>query len=67
MCYGQATADLYMTSENMQCPLFFSLHNVDVPLGVDALAHVWLPFLLYAFPPSNIPHSIQGEGFTINY
>lgn len=30
---------------------FFFLRSVDVPLSVDALAHVWLHVVLYAFPP----------------
>lgn len=29
----------------------FFLRSVDVPLSVDAFAHVWLHVMLYAFPP----------------
>ncbi|XP_030584735.1 uncharacterized protein LOC115779969 [Archocentrus centrarchus] len=49
--YSQASVDLFASEENAQCPRFFSLRDQSAPLGVDALAHVWPPVLLYAFPP----------------
>ncbi|XP_041860863.1 uncharacterized protein LOC121652254 [Melanotaenia boesemani] len=49
--YGRATVDLFASRENAHCALFYSLRSMDAPLGVDALAHVWPPGLLYAFPP----------------
>ena len=49
--YGRATVDLFASRENAQCARFFSLSDVDAPLGIDALAHTWPPELLYAFPP----------------
>ncbi|XP_052473657.1 uncharacterized protein LOC128030230 [Carassius gibelio] len=51
MRFGQATVDLFASRENYHCPMFFSLKDVDAPLGVDALAHPWPRVLLYAFPP----------------
>lgn len=51
MRFGQATVDLFASHENYHCPMFFSLKDVDAPLGVDALAHPWPRVLLYAFPP----------------
>lgn len=51
MRFGQATVDLFALHENSNCPMFFSLKDVDAPLGVDALAHPWPRVLLYAFPP----------------
>ena len=52
--YGQAAVDLFASRENAQCPLFFSLMDVEAPLGVDALAHPWPNVLLYAFPPLSL-------------
>ncbi|KAK5930500.1 hypothetical protein CgunFtcFv8_026728 [Champsocephalus gunnari] len=49
--YGRATVDLFASRENAQCQLFFSMRDLNAPLGVDALAHVWPSGLLYAFPP----------------
>lgn len=37
--------DLFTLSETAQCPLLFSL-SPPVPLGIDALTHVWI---LYGF------------------
>ena len=52
--YGQAAVDLFASQENAQCPLYFSLSDVEAPLGVDALAHPWPDVLLYAFPPLSL-------------
>ena len=49
--YGRARIDLFASRGNAQCEMFFSLHDLDAPLGVDALAHAWPHELLYAFPP----------------
>ncbi|KAK5935334.1 hypothetical protein CgunFtcFv8_020703 [Champsocephalus gunnari] len=49
--YGRAAVDLFASKENAQCQLFFSMRDLNAPLGVDALAHVWALVLLYAFPP----------------
>ena len=49
--FGQAAVDLFASRENHHCPMFFSLKDVDAPLGADALAHPWPKVLLYAFPP----------------
>ncbi|XP_062286992.1 uncharacterized protein LOC133992289 [Scomber scombrus] len=49
--YGRAAVDLFASRGNAQCALFYSLRNLDAPLGIDALAHVWPHELLYAFPP----------------
>ncbi|XP_075948231.1 uncharacterized protein LOC142950206 [Anarhichas minor] len=52
--YGQADVDLFASRENAHCPRFFSLSDVNAPLGVDALAHSWPNMLLYAFPPLSL-------------
>ncbi|XP_029937836.1 uncharacterized protein LOC115380768 [Myripristis murdjan] len=49
--YGRAAVDLFVSRENTQCAMFFSLRSPDAPLGIDALAHAWPHVLLYAFPP----------------
>lgn len=49
--FGRAGVDLFASTENTQCRLFFSLHDHRATLGVDALAHEWPRTLLYAFPP----------------
>ncbi|KAK5924745.1 hypothetical protein CgunFtcFv8_017331 [Champsocephalus gunnari] len=49
--YGRAAVDLFISKENAQCQLFFSMRDLNAPLGVDALAHDWPPDLLYAFQP----------------
>ncbi|XP_036007387.1 uncharacterized protein LOC118567149 [Fundulus heteroclitus] len=49
--FGQPSVDLFASQENNQCPMFFSLHDRNSPLGVDALAHPWPRTLLYEFPP----------------
>lgn len=51
MRFGRASVDLFASRGNCHCPMFFSLRDVDAPLGVDALAHPWPRVLLYAFPP----------------
>ncbi|KAK5877986.1 hypothetical protein CesoFtcFv8_025441 [Champsocephalus esox] len=51
VCYGRAAVDLFASKENAQCQMFFSMHDLNAPLGVEVLAHVWPPVLLYAFPP----------------
>ncbi|XP_074467365.1 uncharacterized protein LOC141752970 [Sebastes fasciatus] len=52
--YGRAAVDLFASQENAHCRLFFSLSDVNAPLGVDALAHSWPNVLLYAFPPLSL-------------
>ncbi|XP_034564504.1 uncharacterized protein LOC117830473 [Notolabrus celidotus] len=52
--YGRAAVDLFASRENAQCPLYFSLSEVNAPLGMDALAHPWPDVLLYAFPPLSL-------------
>lgn len=49
--FGRAAVDLFASSENAHCPLFFSLHDRRASLGMDALSHKWPRLLLYAFPP----------------
>ena len=49
--FGTAQVDLFASRETTHCPLWFSVKDLDSPLGVDALAHEWPPGLLYAFPP----------------
>ena len=48
--FGQPQIDLFASTENAKCPLFFSMRGAST-LGVDALAHKWPTTLLYAFPP----------------
>ncbi len=50
--YGRAEVDLFTTSKNAHCPLFFSLSHS--PLKGDALTSHWPAARLYAFPPINI-------------
>ncbi len=50
--YGRAEVDLFTTSENAHCPLFFSLSHS--PLEGDALTSHWPAARLYAFPPIKI-------------
>ncbi len=50
--YGKAKVDLFATSENAHCPLFFSLSHS--PLKGDALTAHWPAARLYAFPPIKI-------------
>ncbi len=50
--YGKAEVDLFATSENAHCPLFFSLSHS--PLEGDALTAHWPAARLYAFPPIKI-------------
>lgn len=47
--FGRASIDLFATSENTHCPLFFSLTHS--PLQGDALTSRWPETRLYAFPP----------------
>ncbi|KAK5890741.1 hypothetical protein CesoFtcFv8_014232 [Champsocephalus esox] len=49
--YGRAVVDLFASKENAQCQLFFSMHDLNAPVGVDALMHNWPPGYLYTFPP----------------
>ncbi|KAK5892478.1 hypothetical protein CesoFtcFv8_012851 [Champsocephalus esox] len=49
--YDRAAVDLFASKENAQCQLFFSMRDLNAPLGVDVLVHNWPPGLLYAFPP----------------
>ncbi len=50
--YGRADVDLFTTSKNAHCPLFFSLSHS--PLKGDTLTSHWPAARLYAFPPINI-------------
>ncbi len=50
--YGRAEVDLFSTSENAHCPVFFSLSHS--PLEGDALTSHWPAARLYAFPPIKI-------------
>ncbi len=50
--YGKAEVDLFATSENAHCPLFFSLSHS--PLKGDALTAHWPAARLYAFSPIKI-------------
>ncbi len=50
--YGRAEVDLFATSENAHCPLFFSLSHS--PLEGDALTSHWPAARLYGFPPIKI-------------
>lgn len=44
--------DLFVSAQNSQCPLFFSINRRDSrALGIDALHHKWDFPLLYASPP----------------
>lgn len=49
--YGMAKVDLFASRATTHCPQWFSLLELDSPLGQDALAHPWPDLLLYAFPP----------------
>lgn len=49
--FGRAEVDLFASRANTHCPLFFSITDINAPLGMDALAHTWPNTLLYAFPP----------------
>ena len=52
LIFGRASVDLFASHDTAQCPLYFSLRELNAPLGVDALAHEWPNHaLLYAFPP----------------
>src|SRR4029434_14520 len=52
LIFGRASVDLFASHDTAQCPLYFSLWELNAPLGVDALAHKWPNHaLLYAFPP----------------
>lgn len=51
--FGRAAIDLVSLHKNPQCPLFFSLVRDDVPMGVDALVHLWPNALWYTFPPES--------------
>nr|XP_055041699.1 uncharacterized protein LOC129429202 [Misgurnus anguillicaudatus] len=65
--FGRASIDLFATSENTHCPLFFSL--TDAPLQGEALTSRWPKVSLYAFPPIKlIPLvlcKIREEGATV--
>ncbi|XP_056608266.1 uncharacterized protein LOC130425869 [Triplophysa dalaica] len=50
--FGTAEVDLFATSENAHCPLYFSLTHS--PMGNDALTVRWPNVRLYAFPPVKI-------------
>ena len=39
--YGRAAVNLFAWRENAQYVLFYSLHRIDAPLRVDAIAHAW--------------------------
>lgn len=36
---GRAEITVLASGENAQCPLFYTLHDPNTPLGVDALVH----------------------------
>ena len=50
--FGRAEVDLFATSENAHCQMFFSLSRS--PREVDALTARWPRVCLYAFPPVKI-------------
>ncbi|XP_056593677.1 uncharacterized protein LOC130412904 [Triplophysa dalaica] len=50
--FGTAEVDLFATSENAHCPLYFSLTHS--PMGSDALTVRWPNVRLYVFPPVKI-------------
>ncbi len=50
--YGRVEVDLFTTSKNAHCPLFFYMSHS--PLKGDALTSHWPAARLYAFPPINI-------------
>lgn len=54
--YGRATVDLFGSQDNTQCPLFFSLKDQSVPLGIDSLAHEW---------PSHSPVCVRMDSIDI--
>ncbi len=60
--YGQAKVDLFASEENTHCPLFFSLKEMDAPLGMDALAHPW-PETVISFPTDKLypSHTVQNH------
>ena len=43
--------DLFVTSANRCCSLYFSPFHDPQALGTDALLHSWDHLLVYAFPP----------------
>lgn len=49
--FCRAVVDLFASGENLQCPLFFSLHDRGALLVVDAFAHEWPCAPLYALAP----------------
>lgn len=58
--FGVAVVDLFASSENAHCPLYYSIERDIPPLGCDAMAHQWPQGLLYAFPPfSLLPNLLQ--------
>ena len=69
--YGLASVDLFASSVNTKCPLWYSVrHESTVSLGVDALGHSpWPPGLLYAFPPVvlllSLLHRVRAERRTV--
>ncbi len=48
--FYEAEMNLFTSQETAQCPLYFSL-TPPAPLGLDAMAHTWPRWGLYAFPP----------------
>ena len=50
--FWRAEVDLFATSENAHCPLFFSLSHA--PLAGDTLTLRWPRARLYTFPPVKI-------------
>ncbi|XP_062843308.1 uncharacterized protein LOC134302204 [Trichomycterus rosablanca] len=59
--FGQARVDLFASSDTTHCPLWFSAHQWDSPLGQDALAHDWPKELLFAFPPLPLLPALLGR------
>ena len=46
--------DLFATSDNHRCSIYFSLFRDPLSAGTDALPQFWDGFLAYAFPPRSI-------------
>ncbi|MGH0123724.1 UNVERIFIED_CONTAM: hypothetical protein FKN15_013590 [Acipenser sinensis] len=60
--FGKMQVDLFTSAGMTHCPLWYSLHRLGGPLGVDALVHEWPKAFLYAFPPiSLLPAFLASE------
>ncbi|MGH0161806.1 UNVERIFIED_CONTAM: hypothetical protein FKN15_068749 [Acipenser sinensis] len=49
--FGKVQVDLFASADTTRCPLWYSLHCLGGPLGIDALAHELPSTLLYTLPP----------------